>query len=116
MKLKYPITVYTLYKYDVWIDPNSYEQKLMITSIHPTYKAKLVFEAIASIKLEDLSDLKGGHIYRSISILKNAHDYDDNPVEYVGHINYIFMNLLKNKISYLEVRKYQILTDGSVEY
>ena len=27
MKLKYPITVYTLYKYDVWIDPNSYEQK-----------------------------------------------------------------------------------------
>lgn len=116
MKLKYPITVYTLYKYDVWIDPNSYEQKLMITSIYPTYKEKLVFEAIASIELEDILHLKGGHIYRSISILKNAHDYEDNPKEYVGHINYVFMNLLKNKIPYLEVKKYQILTDGSVEF
>jgi len=88
----------------------------MITDLHGTYKAKLVRKAVALIDMNDLSDLKGGHLYRAISILKNATDYEDNVVEYVGHVNCIFVSLLKHKVPCLEVTTHTILTDGSVEF
>lgn len=116
MKLDQPITVYTLYKYDVWIDPNSYEQKLMITSLHPKYRAKLVREAVELINLEDISNLEGTLTYNAISIIKNATDFESNPTLYIGYVNCIFTALLKQRISYLDIKTFEILTDGSVEF
>lgn len=115
-KLHYPITVYTLYTYGSWIDHDSYERQFMITNLHGTYKANLVRKAVALIDLDNLSDLKGSHLYRAVSILKNATDYEDNVVEYVGYVNCIFVSLLKQKVPHLEVKTHTILTDGSVEY
>lgn len=113
MRIKNPITVYTLYACNEFRDTASYGRQFMITDLHNYYKRTLVQEALELIDDEDLQDFEGSHLHRAISHLKKTTEFD---VEDVGHINCVFMALLNQEIPYLDVTKYTILTDGSVEF
>ena len=45
--------------------------------------------------------------------LKKTTEFD---IEDIGYINYVFNALCNQEIPYLDVKEYQILTDGSVEF
>lgn len=113
MRIKNPITVYTLYACNEWREKSSYGRQFMITNLHGTYKRALVYEALALMDDKDITYLEGSHLHRALTHLKKATEFD---VEDVGYINYVFNALCNQEIPYLDVTEHRILTDGSVEY
>ena len=59
MRIKNPITVYTLYACNEFRDTASYGRQFMITDLHNYYKRTLVQEALELIDDEDLQDFEG---------------------------------------------------------
>jgi hypothetical protein len=113
MRIKNPITVYTLYACNEFRDTASYGRQFMITDLHNYYKRTLVQEALELIDDEDIQYLEGSHLHKALAHLKETIEFD---IEDVGYINYVFNALCNQEIPYLDVKEHQILTDGSVEY